>query len=280
MRKRELYEFAFELWWEEVERLSDGVVGDVVVVGDIHGDEHHLTNAIDQAADLGADAVVQVGDFWLGTATGAASTMSSPLTCTPRTTRLSRSLSSTATTRSGRRWAGTRSAPKHALRSSRGGRCIRAGRSGGRGEEACGTGQGCGALGGSVSLDRRDPTVRHRRWDDEAPAQDDLEQLITNADGRLDVLFTHDAPAQVQNLKSGMTGIPWDIQHAADNGRRRLAEAVDRTQPTYVPHGHWRQANQERISECTEVIGLAEDGRRNSNAWLTTQPELHASYAA
>ena len=139
-----------------------------------------------------------------------------------------------------------------------------------------------GALGGAVSPDRRDPTVRHWRWDDEATTQDDLERLIGNVDaefgGQLDVLFTHDAPAQVQNLKSGMTGIPPDVQHSANVGRRLLAGVVERTQPAYVLHGHWHQANRERVSDRADVIGLAEDGRRDSAAPLSTRPTLEVSY--
>ena len=46
----------------------------------------------------------------------------------------------------------------------------------------------------------------------------------------------------------------------------------------YVIHGHWHQANQERISDRTEVIGLAEDGRPGHTALLCTQPTLVAAY--
>ena len=105
-----------------------------------------------------------------------------------------------------------------------------------------------------------------------------VNNVDTEFDGRLDVMFTHDAPAQVKGLKSGMSGIPFDVLREAEHGRRLLAEAVDRTQPTYVLHGHWHQANTERISDRTEVIGLAEDGRQNHTALLSTQPTLVAAY--
>ena len=140
-----------------------------------------------------------------------------------------------------------------------------------------------GALGGAVSPDKYLPEVRHYRWPEEALTEDDLERLITNVDtefdSQLDVLFTHDAPAQVTGLKSGMAGIPFDVLREAEHGRRLLANAVIQTQPTYVLHGHWHQANQEHISERTEVIGLAEDGRSNHTALLSTQPTLVAAYA-
>lgn len=73
------------------------------------------------------------------------------------------------------------------------------------------------------------------------------------------MLFTHDAPAQVQNLKSAMT-LPPDLQRAAGEVRRLLAEAVEHTDPAYVLHGHWHQHNHEQIGGSTEVFGLSADG--------------------
>ena len=55
-------------------------------------------------------------------------------------------------------------------------------------------------------------------------------------------------------------------------------QAVGRTQPELVLHGHWHQANRERISDRTDVIGLAEDGRRDHTALTRTQPAPEVSY--
>ena len=53
----------------------------------------------------------------------------------------------------------------------------------------------------------RTPATRHARWDEEATTQEDLERRISNVDiefgGRLDVLFIHDAPAQVRHRFRG-----------------------------------------------------------------------------
>ena len=92
-----------------------------------------------------------------------------------------------------------------------------------------------GALGGAVSPDRREPSVRHYRWPEEEITEEDLDRLAVNSDaefgGRLDVLFTHDAPAQVQGLTSGMGRIPWETKKAADQGAFHLEWAVNYTQP-------------------------------------------------
>ena len=59
---------------------------------------------------------------------------------------------------------------------------------------------------------------------------------------------------------------------------RALAEAVERTHPAYVLHGHWHQPNHARIRGTTEVFGLNADGSHNSTALLTTRPALHVTY--
>ena len=141
-----------------------------------------------------------------------------------------------------------------------------------------------GALGGAVSPDRRDLAAHGMRWSDEATTAEDLKRLIGNVQaefgGKLDVLFTHDAPAQVQNLKPAMANVPADLRHAAEEVRRLLAEAVERTDPAYVLHGHWHQPNHERVRGGTEVFGLSADGSHNSTALLTARPALGVAHAA
>ena len=143
-------------------------------------------------------------------------------------------------------------------------------------------GKAFGALGGAVSPDRRGSAVRGYRWEEEATTEDDLARLMANSDaefgGSLDVLFTHDAPVQVRNLGSGMSGVPWDLREAADAGRRLLGRAVESTEPALVLHGHWHRTNRERINDTTEVLGLSADGMNNSTAYLTTRPTLAASH--
>ena len=285
MQHRTPYEFTTDKAWDDTPEVSEHAVSDVLVVGDIHGDERHLTNAIDQAVDFGCDVVVQVGDFWLGDhhwsrfnhveSAYMHTAHDSPLPIVvidgnheiwPALGRYALGAEARAAFQSRR--------PLHL-----GGSLWWAW----RGSVWRWGGRRFGALGGAVSPDRREPSVRHWRWPEEEITQEDFECLIANAeaefDGGLDVLFTHDAPAQVQNLESGMRGVPWETQKAANHGRLLLAGAVDRTQPAYVLHGHWHQANQEHISDRTKVLGLAEDGRPNSTALISTQPTLVASHA-
>jgi len=138
------------------------------------------------------------------------------------------------------------------------------------------------AAAGAVSPDRHSPARRGYRWEDEATTEADLARLIANVEAEfgagLDVLFTHDAPAQVRGLKPGMSGVPWDLREAAKHGRGLLREAVEQTQPAFVVHGHWHRTHHERIGDVTEVFGLSADGMNNSNAHLSIQPALAVSY--
>ena len=284
MRRWEPYEFTTDRSWEDASELAEGAVSDVLVVGDVHGDTTTLSDAIDRAVALGVGAIVQVGDFWLADIHWS---RLNPLECEFMWTAHDSPLPIVVIDGNHEVWPALgryalTSAAQAAVASRRplhlGGSIWWAW----RGSTWQWGGYSFGALGGAVSPDRWDPAVRGWRWAEEATTPDDVERLVSNAQtergGHLDVLFTHDAPAQVQNLKPGMTGIPPDLQRAAEEVRRLLAEAVERTHPAYVLHGHWHQPNHERIRGTTEVFGLNADGSHNSTALLTTRPALHVTY--
>ncbi|WP_419554624.1 metallophosphoesterase family protein [Candidatus Poriferisodalis sp.] len=284
MAARDMFEFTTDKRWDDTAEVAPDAVCDVLVVGDIHGTKTHLADAITRAVDLGAQAIVQVGDFWLADRhwsrfssvqadyMQAACDSPLPIIVIDGNHEIWPALGRYALTPAAREAMQARR-PLHL-----GGSLWWAW----RGSVWRWNSHAFGALGGAVSPDKRLPEVRHYRWPEEALDEDDVERLIANTeaefDGRLDVLFTHDAPAQVQGLKSGMTGIPFDVLREAEHGRRLLAESVDRTQPEFVLHGHWHQANRERIGERTEVIGLSEDGRQNHAALLSTKTSLVAAY--
>ena len=253
-------------------------------MGDVHGDSRNLSAAVDLAVDLGVGAIVQVGDFWLADVhwsrlnplesqfMWAAHDSPLPIIVVDGNHEVWPAL--------GRYAATSQAAAAIASR-----RPLHLGGSiwwAWRGSVWSWSGRAFGALGGAVSPDRRGSAVRGYRWEQEATTEEDLERLIANADvefgGRLDVLFTHDAPSQVRNLGPGMSGVPWDLRQAADAGRGLLGEAVERTRPAFVVHGHWHRTNRERICDATEVFGLCADGLANSTAHLTISPELAVSY--
>lgn len=285
MQQWSTYEFTTKKTWDDTAEVASDAVSDVLVVGDIHGNKMHLSNAITEAADFGAEAIVQVGDFWLADCHWS---RFSRIQADYMRTAHDSPLPIIVVDGNHEVWPSLgRYALSSAAREAR--QARRPLHLGGsiwwawRGSVWNWGGCAFGALGGAVSPDKRLSELRHYRWPEETTTRDDLDHLIANTesefDGRLDVLFTHDAPAQVKGLKLGMTGIPIDVEQEADRGRRLLGEAVERTRPAYALHGHWHQANRERVNDGrTEVLGLAEDGRRDHTALLLTQPTLVAAY--
>ena len=278
------YEFTTDRNWDDVADLSAERVSEVLIVGDIHGTAAHLRRAIDSAVDLDVDAIVQVGDFWLSDRHGTrhrsrqaeimweAHDSPIPVVVLDGNHEDWPALSRYAQTAAAHDALATRR-PLHL-----GGSLWWAW----RGSTWRWAGMRCAALGGAVSPDRRDRSVRSWRWPDETLTPHELDRFISNVDadhgGTLDVLFTHDAPAAVRNIKGGMHGIPAETQHAITQMRLLLDRAVDHTQPRYVIHGHWHCSHREQISPHTESVGLSNDGRQDHTAWLTAEPELHASY--
>ena len=202
MPECEPYEFTTEHARDDVAALSPDAMGEVLVVGDIHGTETHLSAAIDMAVDVGAGAIVQVGDsrlsdrHWSRHGPKEAQFMwtahhsAVPIVVIDGNHEIWPALDRYA--------LGVEA--REALKSRRplhlGGSLWWAW----RGSVWRWNGHAFGALGGAVSPDRREPSVRHWRWPEEEISQEDFERLTANADaefdGRLDVLFTHDAPAE------------------------------------------------------------------------------------
>lgn len=131
-----------------------------------------------------------------------------------------------------------------------------------------------GALGGAFSVDWRYRTNYVNWWrKDEGPNQDDVDRL---GDEALDVLFTHDAPLSVP--LRGMS-LPEYDQLQSDATRALLDEAVRRTRPRLVAHGHWHHRYRHDLllpdvevrGAPTEVVvrveGLAHDGTDDGRAW-------------
>ena len=284
MPRREPYEFTTERSWSDAAELSADAVADVLAVGDVHGNTPNLTAAVDLAVDLGVDAIVQVGDFWLADAHWP---RLNPLESEFMWTAHDSPLPIVVIDGNHEVWPalGRYAATSQAAAAMASRRPLHLGGSiwwAWRGSVWTWGERTFGALGGAVSPDRREIAVHDNRWEAEAITEDDLRRLLANVDaefdGSIDVLFTHDAPAQVRNLTSGMSGVPWDLREAADAGRRLLGRAVETTRPALVLHGHWHRTNRERIDEHTEVLGLSADGMSSSTAYLTTQPALTASH--
>jgi hypothetical protein len=148
-----------------------------------------------------------------------------------------------------------------------------------------------GTLGGAVSIDAlleqtgidfgdKEPYRVDWDWfpDLESPTLADIEKLPDH----VDLLLTHEAPQGVDlRHLDGFPGlaIPPDVQAATDAARDIVAEAVYRTSPALVIHGHWHGRNRAHLDRgpC-DVLGLASNsrqrGRDNRSFAILDLPDL------
>ncbi len=272
------FEFASERAWDDDPALADAAVGRVMLLGDIHNQRHVLDAALRTAADEDCDVLVQVGDFWLqdrnwrGFTPEHAQVMCSavhadmPVVVIDGNHEVWPSLSrflerdDTAEARAAGR-------PLHL-----GGSLWWAD----RGSTWSWSDRRFGALGGTVSPDKWKPHAAPWRWPAEMITQQDLDRFTQNAAGGLDVLISHDAPADTIGLIAGVW-MPPSVQGEADTAQLLVQGAVDVSNPALVFHGHWHQQNRYRLHNGTEVIGLAADGHPPSAAVLSIR-DLQAHY--
>ena len=283
------FRFAPEWAWDGEPRLADGAVRRVLVMGDIHGSAPMLRFALHVAAREGCDVLVSVGDFGLR---DPSSPRRDPLRVAAQPSPVPELIREAARAPipivvvdgNHEVWPCLRQflqRPDVAAERPAG-RPLHLGGSlwwADRGSAWTWARRRCGALGGAVSVDKNMPSAAGLRWPaDEAPSDGDLERLCDNAPDGLDVLFSHDAPSGVRGLAGLQSAFPIEIIAEADDVRRLLRAAVDRTEPRLVFHGHWHHQNRERIGERpSDVFGLANDGRPGYLAALSLE-DLDAAY--
>lgn len=240
-----------------------GTSARLLVLGDTHGDAGFIQRALRAAADEGCDGALQLGDFGLWP----------DLAFRKRTGQI----------RLGQRYldevASYASAYGMWLRFIDGnhdahplvradypeltdGTGIRPIRSGlldwaDRGSiwEWCGV--RLGALGGAFSIDKARRTEGSSWWPTETITQTELDRLASR--GPLDVLLTHDAPAEV--FVPGHRPLPPELESAARENRFMVSRAVAASKPTLLLHGHHHVAHRSAVDlgdgGRTRVIGVA-----------------------
>ena len=109
-----------------------------------------------------------------------------------------------------------------------------------------------GALGGAVSIDRFLRRSGVNWWPEEVTTQADVDRL---GDGPLDVLVTHAAPTTIGRPFRRLP-IPPAILADAARVRDLLDQAVTRTSPRLVLHGHYHM----RLSWSSETDGRTVEG--------------------
>lgn len=265
-------------FWDDDTAVADTAVERIMLLGDIHNSRQILDAALRTAADNDCDALIQIGDFGLQDANWcsfspehaglmhAAVHAPMPVVVVDGNHEAWPSLAAfldrddTQTARAAGR-------PLHL-----GGSLWWAD----RGSVWSWAGRRFGALGGTVSPNKWQPGAELWSWPQEMITQQDVDRLKHNASDGLDVLISHDAPADTTGLISTMW-MPPSVQDEADTAQRLVQDAVNATNPVLMFHGHWHQPNQCRLPNGTEVIGLAADGTPKSAAILTVN-DLQADY--
>lgn len=218
----------------------------ILLAGDWHGNRQWAETCFDVAARTGSEAVLQLGDFglwpgreddWLDHVDSLAATAGAPLVWIDGNHENHDALD---------RWRDK--ADAQGLVQMRD--TVRWASRGARWEWA---GLRFGALGGAVSVDRflRRPGINW--WAQEAVSQSDVDRL---GDAPLDVLATHAAPTT--SLPYRRLPLPESIIADARQVRSLLDQAVERTSPSLVVHGHYH-LRLRAVSEGRTVEGLAHD---------------------
>lgn len=149
-----------------------------------------------------------------------------------------------------------------------------------------------GALGGAHSVDQQWRQPGKTWWAQEWVNDNELARF--RGGGPVDVVFMHDSPAGApnevvdseDNQKRAFASYgPRNMAMASDH-RRRLASAIDPTDPAMIFHGHYHRRMQgtytrEGGRECT-VIGLDQGGSVSRNTFLfdivTHLPEVSRDF--
>ena len=96
-----------------------------------------------------------------------------------------------------------------------------------------------GALGGANSVDIIFRKRGYSWWEQEQPLEHHANRLIELANGKLDVLFTHDAPLQVsKSLYGHGNHLPSEIREWAEKSGHVVEKAMMGTSPALLFCGH------------------------------------------
>ena len=219
----------------------------ILLAGDWHGNREWAQTCFEVAARDKCDAVLQLGDFglwpgredeWLDHVERLAASAGAPLTWIDGNHENHEALDRWRDQADGSGLVQMRDSVRWATR-------------GARWEW---DGVRFGALGGAVSVDRflRRPGVNW--WPQEAVTQSDVDRL---GDGPLDVLATHAAPTTPGRPYRRLP-LPRSIIEDALQTRSLLDQAVARTRPALVVHGHYHTRMRTQLGGRL-VEGLAHD---------------------
>ena len=120
-------------------------------------------------------------------------------------------------------------------------------------------GLNCAAIGGAYSIDQHSRIAGVDWFPEETLTYGD--SMKCDVLQNIDVLFTHDCPAEVD------LGI--DLMPGTDSNRYQLQYIVDHVQPKILFHGHYHFHHDTQMN-ATRVVGLNCNGRSRQAAIFNT----------
>lgn len=136
-----------------------------------------------------------------------------------------------------------------------------------------------GALGGATSIDK-DARVEGRSWwPTEEITEVELQTLLDRANGSVDVLLTHDAPALVPTLPPLSDPV---MRARCERSMSMVARAVDALKPQVLLHGHLHVRYSGLIGRTRwEALASDEENHLPGHSWSILElPSLAVITAA
>ena len=148
-------------------------------------------------------------------------------------------------------------------------------------------------VGGAYSIDRKWRTLNSGYWEQETITDEQVKRSI--AGGKVDVMFTHDAPYGVTALETMLAKNShywanmmskrewWRAEQASKENRRQVARIVKATMPKMLIHGHYHHLYADTFSYpienpypmydvllmgATWVLGLDCDASGSKALWV------------
>lgn len=216
----------------------------LLIAGDWHGNSYWATKVIDYAADHGADAIVQVGDFGMWTPGPATSSFLYRVSTRARDRDVQVYWLDGNHEDHGRRAEFSHYDNDFLTYLPRGTRWEWFGKT-------------FMALGGAVSVDKLWRTPGKSWWPEEELSRADIDHAVREGD--VDVILSHDCPTGVRIPGLGGNFPPQALAEAGLH-RNLLREVWEAKTPQLWVHGHYHVCYQAWLANDTHVFGLGADG--------------------
>lgn len=127
------------------------------------------------------------------------------------------------------------------------------------------------ALGGAVSIDRDERVPYVSWWPTESLTIGQMYRATQG--GPVDILLSHDAPADVEGLEEKLNVVaPEKLLAESRHHRELLTQVVEATKPRWVFHGHYHYRYRGRLGD-TRIVGLDCGAGRDSILVLDTEAD-------